>query len=61
MTVPIGDVTAIAIGAGNTGMSWSIILSGLVVLLIAGAALTAYCQWEEWIGAVLGLWLITSP
>lgn len=60
-TVPAGDVTTMAVGAGMTGLSWNFIISGLVALLVAGSALTAYRQWEEWIGAALGLWLIASP
>jgi len=34
---------------------------GLVLALIAVAALTAFAEWEEWLNLALGLWLVASP
>lgn len=37
------------------------LICGIIALLLAATALTAFRSWEEWIGVVLGLWLIASP
>jgi hypothetical protein len=34
---------------------------GIVIAVLAIAALTAFAVWEEWVNLVLGLWLIISP
>lgn len=36
-------------------------LMGIAIVLVAGTALYRLYLWEEWVGAVLGLWLIISP
>jgi hypothetical protein len=34
---------------------------GVVILVMALAALFAFRVWEEWISAILGAWLIVAP
>jgi membrane protein YdbS with pleckstrin-like domain len=41
--------------------AWNAYVVGVVILVIAAAAIWAFQKWEEWINAVLGLWLIVSP
>jgi hypothetical protein len=35
--------------------------SGALVIVISGAALLAFAEWEEWANLILGLWLLASP
>jgi hypothetical protein len=46
-----GDVTA-------TRAAW---ISGVVVAIFAVAALVQFAEWEEWVSALLGLWMILAP
>lgn len=34
---------------------------GLIIAVMALSALFAYEPWEEWVSAVLGVWLIVAP
>lgn len=36
-------------------------LSSAIVVVSSIAALVAFAEWEEWIGVVIGLWVLTSP
>ena len=36
-------------------------VTSLVVIAVAGAAVLAYAEWEEWAGLLLGLWVMASP
>jgi hypothetical protein len=36
-------------------------LSGIVIALLASAALVLFAEWEEWIVLVCGVWLVASP
>lgn len=36
-------------------------LMGLAIMLVAVAAIYRFYVWEEWLEAVLGVWLIVSP
>lgn len=40
---------------------WSLWLSGLAVLFVAGMALSAFRVWQEWTILALGVWLLVSP
>ncbi|CAA7620699.1 SPW repeat protein [Magnetospirillum sp. UT-4] len=44
--------------AGAATNSW---ILGIAVAAVATAALISYAQWEEWLNAVFGLWLLVSP
>jgi hypothetical protein len=41
--------------------AWNAHVVGIVIVVLAAAAIWAFQAWEEWINAVLGLWLIVSP
>jgi hypothetical protein len=36
-------------------------VSGIVIGVVAIAALTKFAEWKEWINLVLGLWVLVSP
>jgi len=36
-------------------------LSAAAIVAMSLAAMFAYANWEEWINALVGLWLIVSP
>ena len=36
-------------------------IAGLVIGVIAIAALVSFAQWEEWVTLILGLWVVISP
>ena len=48
-------------GMSLAGATWNFILVGIAVLIVAGSALYAYRQWEEWVLLLLGLWMAISP
>lgn len=47
--------------ADNTMAYANALIVGAVMIVLALAALVEFHAWEEWIGMVLGLWLIASP
>lgn len=51
----VGVGTAMGIAA------WDSYIVGVLVALFSIGALARPQQWEEWINAVLGLWLILAP
>ena len=42
----------------STRTAW---ITGLVTAVLAIAALVRFAEWEEWVTAVLGLWMIVAP
>ena len=42
-------------------VAWNHTIVGLAIAVVGIAALAAYQIWEEWVDAVLGVWLIASP
>ena len=36
-------------------------IAGLVIAVLAIAALTAFAVWEEWLNLIVGLWTLVSP
>lgn len=60
-------------GTGGTGSALAVdglvtstiflnfVIVGAIVVILAGAALMARRQWEEWVEGALGLWLVASP
>ena len=36
-------------------------VSGIVIGVVAIAALTRFAEWQEWMNLVLGLWVLVSP
>ncbi|GAB4234833.1 MAG: SPW repeat protein [Methyloligellaceae bacterium] len=47
--------------SGEQAIAWNAWITGLVIAAIAAGAFYAYQQWEEWLNAALGAWLIVSP
>jgi SPW repeat len=47
--------------AGQTAPAWNAHIVGVVIAVMAGAALLAFQRWEEWVNAALAAWLILSP
>jgi len=37
------------------------LLMGLLIMIFSVAAITRYRPWEEWVEAVIGVWLVISP
>lgn len=48
-------------GAGFPLVGWTLVLTGLAAVVLAGAAIFAFQKWEEWLTALVGVWLIVSP
>ncbi len=36
-------------------------VSSVIVVASSAAALVAFAEWEEWVGIVVGLWVLASP
>lgn len=47
--------------ADNTYAAWNAWACGAAVAVMALAALIWFAEWEEWINAVLGAWLVIAP
>jgi hypothetical protein len=46
---------------GEQAASWNAWIGGLLVAIIAVAAVTQLETWEEWVNLAIGLWLVISP
>lgn len=46
--------------AGQTTPAWNAWVCGLVIAALAVAALLSFAEWEEWINAILGIWVAAS-
>lgn len=58
LATPVVDATA-PIGLGLAG--WNAIVCGGAAIALAAAALLAFRAWEEWVTAVIGVWVFASP
>lgn len=47
--------TDVQYAAGNA------VIVGIIIAVMAGWALFAFHEWEEWVNIVLGLWLLVTP
>ena len=47
--------------ASESAAAWNAWVSGILIGIVAVAALTSFAEWEEWINLVLGLWVVVSP
>jgi hypothetical protein len=41
--------------------SWNAWIAGLAMVIVAGAAMIAVQEWEEWVSGALGLWTLIAP
>ena len=46
---------------GQTTATWNAVIVGILIAAVAVSALVQPKAWEEWAGAVLGVWLVISP
>ncbi len=42
-------------------MSQNATIAGIVIVVLAIAALSAFAVWEEWLNLIVGLWTLVSP
>ncbi len=42
-------------------MSQNAHIAGIVIVILAIAALSAFAVWEEWLNLIVGLWVLVSP
>ena len=47
--------------SGAPAAAWNAWISGAIIGVLAAAALYQVQQWEEWVNALAGLWLVVSP
>ncbi|ACL57656.1 SPW repeat protein [Methylobacterium nodulans] len=47
--------------SGEQAAPWNAWICGLVIAIVALAAVIAFQEWEEWINLVAGLWVAVSP
>jgi hypothetical protein len=45
----------------TNGAEWNLWVVGAAVILLSVVAAIAYQAWEEWLTALLGIWLVASP
>jgi SPW repeat len=50
-----------AFGFAPGSQSENGLVTGLVLVAVSIAALTAFAVWQEWVNLIVGLWLIVSP
>ncbi|WP_454621950.1 SPW repeat protein [Bradyrhizobium cenepequi] len=48
-------------GVSQTVVNWNFIITGVVAVILAAAALASFQLWEEWADVIVGLWLVASP
>src|SRR5947208_3464003 len=46
---------------GDYAPTWNTWVVGVIIAIAAIAALVSFNRWEEWVNAVLGVWLALSP
>lgn len=47
--------------SGDATATWSARIAGILISILAIAALLKYAEWEEWLVLAAGLWVIASP
>lgn len=48
-------------GGGSPLAAWNAWICGLIVAALAVAALLRFAEWEEWLSAAVGAWMVASP
>lgn len=46
---------------GEMAPAWNAWIFGVILAILALAEISAFAEWEEWISALLGIWLIIAP
>ncbi len=72
-TTRFQDWTNLAVGLGLAVYPWVIgysdnqlatrisVVAGILIFLVAGAALIRFAEWEEWLNMLLGIGVAASP
>jgi hypothetical protein len=47
--------------SGSAHITQNAMISGIIIVVLAIAALSAFAVWEEWLNLILGLWVLVSP
>lgn len=55
------DTTGASETTAVSAAAWNAWVSALVVTALAAAALLRFAEWEEWLNAAVGIWLVVSP
>lgn len=45
----------------QTNASWNAWICGIIIAALAVSAIVRFAEWEEWINALLGVWVVVSP
>ncbi|MDX1804764.1 MAG: SPW repeat protein [Alcanivorax sp.] len=51
----------VGIGSATTNGMWNAYVSGLLVVFFSIWALSKPQKWEEWVNAVIALWIVIAP
>jgi SPW repeat len=49
------------LGFGGSGAGQNANIAGIIIVVLAIAALSAFAVWEEWLNLIVGLWTLVSP
>jgi uncharacterized membrane protein HdeD (DUF308 family) len=47
--------------AGEGHAAWTSWIGGVVIVVMAGAALLQFAEWEEWVALVVGVLVVIAP
>jgi uncharacterized membrane protein HdeD (DUF308 family) len=47
--------------AGEGHAAWTSWIGGVVIVVMAGAALLQFAEWEEWVALVVGVLMVIAP
>jgi hypothetical protein len=54
------ETSGAAAAAGSPAAAWNAWIAAVVIAALA-AALLRFAEWEEWLSAAVGVWLVISP
>ena len=49
------------LGFGGTRAAENANIAGIIIVVLAIVALSAFAVWEEWLNLIVGLWTLVSP
>jgi hypothetical protein len=49
------------LGYTGTAAMTNALIAGVVIAILAIAALVSFAKWEEWVNLIVGLWVLISP
>ncbi|MCW5717885.1 MAG: SPW repeat protein [Bauldia sp.] len=57
----LGDVASTGAAPLSDAANWNLWIAGAIMVVLSLAAIANYRPWEEWVTALIGVWLIASP